>query len=62
MIPGTEGWEACGSARNGRAVVRCFRKGRICRWFRVDGKQIGPDQKNVAPAYAWAIANSYCLI
>lgn len=55
-------WEAWGSARKGRSVIFCFRKGRICRWIRANGKQVGPDQKNVAPAYAWALSEGYRLI
>lgn len=55
------GWEAWGTARKGRVTIRCFRKGRICRWVR-NSKQVGPDQKNVAPAYAWALSNGYSLI
>lgn len=61
MIPGTEDWEAWGTARNGRATIHCFRKGRVCRWLRVSGVQVCPDQKNVAPAFAWALSEGYRL-
>lgn len=61
MIPETEGWSSCGSARKGSVTIHCFRKGRVCRWFGVDGKQVGPDQKNVASALAWSISQGYRL-
>lgn len=34
-------------------------KRNVCRWYRADGVQIGPEQRNVAPAVAWALANGY---
>ena len=35
-----------------------YRKGQRCRWYS-EGKQIGPEQGNVAPAMAWAMSQGW---
>lgn len=35
--------------------VWLFRKGQKCRWYDASGRQVGPEQTNVAPAIAFAL-------
>lgn len=66
MRPGddyTPGWgEPYGGAayETRRGVeVRLYRKGQRCRWIAKDGRQVGPEQSNVAPALAYAMVNGW---
>lgn len=36
-----------------------YRKGQRVRFFDRHGKQVGPEQRNVAPAAAWALSGGY---
>lgn len=40
-------------------VVWLYRQRQACRWFTADGQQVGPEQPNVAPAVAYALANGW---
>ncbi|MHB8318119.1 MAG: toxin-antitoxin system YwqK family antitoxin [Acidimicrobiales bacterium] len=39
--------------------VSMWRKGQKVRWYDTEGDQIGPEQKNVAPAVAYALAHGW---
>ncbi|KKM92024.1 hypothetical protein LCGC14_1222580 [marine sediment metagenome] len=44
--------------RHGR-VRRMFRKGQRVRFYDGQGRQIGPEQRNVAPAVAYALSKGW---
>lgn len=57
-----KGWAIYGSPighvrDNARIVL--WRKGQKCRWMTPAGEQVGPEQKNVAPALVWADVNGF---
>lgn len=58
------GWEQWGTVthRRTKLSVTLWRKGRVCRYLTSDGVQVGPDQKNVAPALAWADQNGFRIL
>jgi hypothetical protein len=39
--------------------VWLYRKGQRCRWYDAAGNQVGPDQRNVAPAYTYAMFHGW---
>ena len=41
---------------DGRRVWMCRGKGNRVRFYTADGEQVGPEQSNVAPAVAFALA------
>lgn len=48
------------SYTNGRGhEIWMYRKGQRVRFFDRHGKQVGPEQSNVAPATAWALSSGY---
>jgi len=64
MIP--QGWEKYGAEAlihraKRKPEITLHRKGQKCRFYDASGEQIGPEQKNVAPALAWAMSEGYRL-
>lgn len=58
-----EGWSVYGGIpyrKQGDHTIYLWRKGQKCRWRSImSGVQVGPEQRNVAPAIAWALAHGY---
>lgn len=58
-----DGWSAYGDIpyrKLGAQTIYLWRKGQRCRWRSLgSGLQVGPEQRNVAPAIAWALASGY---
>lgn len=55
-------WQAYGRIpyhRGSEAPIFLWRSGQRCQWRTEAGADIGPEQSNVAPAVAWALANGY---
>lgn len=46
----------------GRPLVWMFRKGQRCRFFNQKGDQVGPEQRNVVPAVAFAHSQGWVLL
>lgn len=65
VIRGIEsGWEPYGVPHRhpDKGAIHLYRKGQACRWYKIDGgvaSQVGPQQKNAAPAVAWALMEGY---
>lgn len=39
--------------------IYLYRKGQKCRWYDRHARQVGPEQRNVAPALSWAAVNGF---
>ena len=58
----TQTWQPYGNAEmihgDTGETIRLVRRGQKCRWLAPDGRIVS-EQRNVAPAICWAIANGY---
>ena len=44
---------------DGGETVTMFRVRQACRFYTDDGRQVGPEQRNVAPAIAYTMAHGW---
>lgn len=43
-------------------VVTMYRRGQHVRFYTADGRQVGPEQSNVAPAVAYTMAHGWMYL